>query len=589
MKFLKKIIFFTFFLPFSIFSLNYDVKFTGLKDKMTLQAIKRVSNLVILKQRPPKTINALRFRANSDIDEILKVLHFYGFYDAKIDIDLEENKNIVFVNVLIMPGVRYTIKDIKIYTDCIDKKPIDIAGISIKDLDLEINSALITQNVLNAEKKLLSLLSNKGYPLAKIEKREVLIDQTHKNASIEWCIDVGFFCLFGDTKITGLKDIDKSFIYKKIKWRQDQKYDSRKVKETQQNLLQTNLFSSVAILHEDKTNEKGELQMHLKLVEALHKYISTGISYATIDGFGVSMSWANRNFRSQGELLAIDVNVAQRLILGVATYKKPDFIKIDQNYVLRFEASRDKIPIAYLAFIYSMENRIDKKFSKRINGSLGFRAEYNEITHSANDGNFFLISLPTFFKFSSANNILNPTHGQTIIYRIQPFKNMINSAKYFLKQTLIYDLYIPLEQNKNFILAIRMTLGSIFGAKIFDLPLTQLFLGGSDDDLRGYKYKTLSPLDSNNDPIGGRSAIYFSIEPRVRLTEKIGLVPFTDLGVVSSKEYPRVNEKWFKSIGIGFRYFSFFGPIRLDVAFPLDRRKAIDPSFKIYVSIGQTF
>ena len=110
-------------------------------------------------------------------------------------------------------------------------------------------------------------------------------------------------------------------------------------------------------------------------------------SYATIDGFGVSLSWANRNFRSQGELLAIDANVAQRLILGVATYKKPDFLRVDQNYVIRSEASREKIPASYLAFIYSMENRVDRKFSKRINGSFGFRAEYNEITHSANDGN----------------------------------------------------------------------------------------------------------------------------------------------------------------------------------------------------------
>nr|NGX44813.1 Translocation and assembly module TamA [Candidatus Anoxychlamydiales bacterium] len=187
------------------------------------------------------------------------------------------------------------------------------------------------------------------------------------------------------------------------------------------------------------------------------------------------------------------------------------------------------------------------------------------------------------------NNLLNPTHGQTIIYRAQPFKNTINSSKYFFKQTLIYNLYIPLEKNRNFILAIRMTLGSIFGANVFDLPLTKLFLGGSDDDLRGYKYRTVSPLDSNNDPIGGRSAIYFTFEPRIRLTEKIGLVPFTDLGVVSFKEHPSVNEKWFKSVGIGLRYFSFFGPIRLDVAFPLDRRRAIDPRYKIYVSVGQTF
>ncbi|NGX53282.1 MAG: Translocation and assembly module TamA, partial [Candidatus Anoxychlamydiales bacterium] len=284
MQFLRKIFFLAFILPACLFALNYDVKFTGLKDKNTIQAIRRVSSLVILQKRPPKTINALRFRASSDVTEILKVLHFFGFYDAKIDIDLEENKNMVVVNVLIMPGVRYTIKDVKIYTDCLDKKQMDIESISINDLDLKINSALITQNILNAEKKLIFLLSNKGYPLAKVEKRDVVIDQTHKNALVEWCVNIGSFSLFGDTKITGLKSIAKSYIDKKIKWIRGQKYDSRKVNETQQNLLKTNLFSSVAIAHEDTVNEQNELEMNLKLVESLHRYISTGVSYATVDG-----------------------------------------------------------------------------------------------------------------------------------------------------------------------------------------------------------------------------------------------------------------------------------------------------------------
>ena len=107
--------------------------------------------------------------------------------------------------------------------------------------------------------------------------------------------------------------------------------------------------------------------MHIKLVEALHKYVTSGVSYATVDGFGVSFGWANRNFRSKGELLAIDANIAQRLFLGVATYKKPNFIKKNQDYVLRFEASREKIPITYLAFNFQLVDYLNiKRFVQRI-------------------------------------------------------------------------------------------------------------------------------------------------------------------------------------------------------------------------------
>jgi translocation and assembly module TamA len=589
MKFFKKIIFLIFLFPICLFSLNYDVKFIGLKDKTILNSIKSISSLITLKDQGIKSTNALKYRAKSDVSEIIKVLNFYGYYDAKIDIDIDDKKNDLIVFVFMATGSRYSIKDIKIYTDGKEKKPFDLCDITLDDLNLKINSYLVTDNILNAEKKLIDIILDCGYPFVKVDKRDVVIDTFNKNASVEWYLDTGPLSKFGKFSFSGIKDIDLNFIKNKILFKENRTYNQKRVYETQQSLLSTNLFSSVAINHSDRVDENDKLEMDFKFVEALHKYVTAGVSFATVDGFGFSFGWANRNFLSKGELLAIDLDVSQRLFLGEATYKKPQFIKKHQDYVLRFEASREKIPITYTAFVYSMENRLDKNFSKKVQGSIGFTLEYDEITRSANDNNFFLISAPMFIKYSSANNLLNPTHGQMIVYRAAPYKSAISPAKYFFKQNLVYSVYIPLESNRRFIFALRMQLGSIFGAKVFDLPLTKLFLGGSDDDLRGYKYKTVSPLNANGDPIGGRSCIYFSFEPRIRITDKIGLVPFSDFGVISEKEYPSVNEKWYKSLGMGFRYFSFFGPIRLDIAFPMDRRSNIDSRYKIYVNVGQSF
>ena len=100
---------------------------------------------------------------------------------------------------------------------------------------------------------------------------------------------------------------------------------------------------------------------------------------------------------------------------------------------------------------------------------------------------------------------------------------------------------------------------------------------------------TVSPLNEHRKPYGGRSAIFLTAETRFRFTETIGIVPFADFGTVTFSELPTVDAKWFKSVGVGLRYFTFFGPLRLDVGFPLDRRKGVDPAFRIYASIGQTF
>lgn len=585
MFFIKKIKI-LFLVPVFAFSLNYDVKFSGIKDSATKLAIENVSNLIILKKRPPKTINALRYRANNDEKAILMVLQSYGYYDATISFDFEEKKSSILVHVYISTGTRYTIKDIQVFYDCVEKKKLDI---NYNDLNLKINDPLVTYQILSAESKLLFSLSRIGYPFAHIQNREIKIDLADKNATLLWCVDQGPFSKFGPIRITGLRDVNTSYIYKKIKWKKYETYDIQKVILTQANLLRTNLFSSVAITNDDKLDENNLLPMNLKFIEALHKYFSTGISYATIDGFGISFNWGNRNFRSLGELLAIETEIAQRLFTGIATYKKPDFLKIDQDYVLRLQAEREKIPYVYLAFKYSMNNRIDRYFSNKLMLSCGFKIEYNEITHSANNGDFFLLSLPIYLKYSTTNNLLNPTQGNMLIYRITPFQEVIKNKDFFLKQTLLYNFYLPCDKSRILVLAFRGQIGSIIGPKVYRIPLTKLFLGGSDDDLRGYRFRTVSPMNEKDDPIGGRSAVYFSIEPRLRISEKFGLVPFSDFGVISLKQYPDINKKWYKSVGIGLRYFSFFGPLRLDVGFPLDRRKKFDSKYKIYGSIGQTF
>ena len=138
------------------------------------------------------------------------------------------------------------------------------------------------------------------------------------------------------------------------------------------------------------------------------------------------------------------------------------------------------------------------------------------------------------------------------------------------------------------ILGFRMHLGSIAGTPFKELPFTHVFLGGSEDNLRGYRFMTVSPLNANGDPIGGRSALYFTFEPRFRITKSLGAVTFFDAGTVTLKGFPTADAHWFKSVGLGLRYFTIFGPLRVDVGFPLDRRP-FDPRYRFYTSIGQAF
>jgi translocation and assembly module TamA len=193
-----------------------------------------------------------------------------------------------------------------------------------------------------------------------------------------------------------------------------------------------------------------------------------------------------------------------------------------------------------------------------------------------------------YLRWSSANSLLNPTRGATLEYTLTPAVNVADAKDVYLVQQFIESAYLSLDKKARVVLAEKVTYGFILSNGLAAIPLCNRFLGGSEQDLRGYRYHTVSPLVDGK-PIGGRSAIYLSLESRFRITDAIGLVPFFDMGSVWTTEYPTDHGKWFKSVGLGFRFFTFMGPFRADLAFPLNRRKDIDPVYKILVSIGQMF
>jgi len=571
-------------------AVRYEVVYSGVKNRELLLKIKDACQLIALKNRPPRSINALRYRADGDIPQIKKILQAYGYYDAEVDTTLIDKKNKILVKVNIYLKMPYQLASYTIFkTPCMEKQPLELCKpFDLSQLELKLGEPVNAQKIIDSRLILLSKLAECGYPLSKVDNQESIVDTQKKTMDIELCVEKGPLCHFGPISLVGLKSIHPQFIEKKIQWDEGDIYSPEKIEDTQKRLLQTDLFSSALITHSGELDESHNLPIKIHLTESKHKSVSIGVSYATIERFGTSFTWANRNFRGMGELLSIEGELAQRYYAGTATYMKPDFRKLDQDFFTRLQASREKIHV-YLAFSYSAIARIDRKYKNTWYSSWGVKSEFVDVTNSINNGKYMLVYLPLFLKYSTANSLLNPSRGFSLSYIPVPYASVGNHKSVFFKQVFLAETYFPFTKDDWFVLAFRFQLGSLIGPKVRRLPMTKLFFGGSDDDLRGYRYRTVSPLNSTGDATGGRSAIYFTVEPRFKVTSSIGLVPFLDLGTVDTTQYPNPTHKWHKSTGIGLRYYTFFGPFRLDVGFPLNRRKDIDPRYRIYASIGQTF
>ncbi len=569
----------------SLLAISYEVHFIGVSESYILKTIQNSSDLIKLQKRPPSSYSSLRYRASSDIPNIKKTLKTYGYYDAKVNFNITEKAKKLIVHVFIETGTRYLLKNFKIgFADnSTENKP----TLSLKELGIELNKPTSNIELADFKEKAKKILENKAYPLAKIEKFNITVDKESKTILADLLINKGELCYFGPTIIIGLNKIRPEFVREKLFYQEGEKFTPAKLNESKQKLMQTELFSSVIINYPEKT-EEHKLPIKIYLNEAKNKTISLGAYYADKDKLGGSFTFATHNFRGAGELLALEGNIAQKSQTGTVTWSKTDFFTLNQNIYMQAYAEKDW-PSSYHAYIYGGAIRMERKTLKKFWFSYGAKNEYIKVFHSGNNGKFYMLGAPFFLNYNTTNDLLNPSTGLNLKYYAAAYKNLWHAKKAFLKQKITFKTYVATKKDNRIIFAFRIQFGSILGPSIYKMPITKLFLGGTDEDLRGYRYQTVGPRDKNGDVIGGRSCLFFSFEPRVRITETIGIVPFLDVGKINVNRLPTLTGRWRKSLGIGGRYFSAMGPIRLDVGFPLDRYKKGDPKFRIYVSLGQAY
>jgi translocation and assembly module TamA len=458
--------------------------------------------------------------------------------------------------------------------------------VDLKDLGIALNAPAYPKTIIEAEELLLILLEKKGYPLAKIKDREVLADQSLKHINVILHIDTGSFCYFGDIEFKGQKRVRLKHLRRKISWLEGQPYNPWQIEKTQIALESTGLFSSISITH-GETTEDGYLPMIIEVKEAKPRSIAAGVSYSTYNGFGVLGEWEHRNIRGSGEKLKLTSLIAQRMQEGSLSYSIPDFRCNRQELIWSCEFLRQTTK-GYHASSYSLSGIIERQLSERTRISYGGKFTRLRDTRSDNNGSFNLVKTPFQLRWSNANNLLDPTRGRTLHLKITPSLQVLKPQFAYCINTISGTIYVPLwPDDDRIIFAAKGTLGSIFGKKRHTIPPSERFYAGNENLLRGYHFMTVSPLRGKK-PIGGRSMMIYSLEARLRL-ENWGWVLFYDFGNVYDNYLPQFNKKVLQSTGIGLRYNTPVGPIRLDFAVPLHRRRGIDEKFQVYLSIGQAF
>ena len=202
------------------------------------------------------------------------------------------------------------------------------------------------------------------------------------------------------------------------------------------------------------------------------------------------------------------------------------------------------------------------------------------------DGDFFIVSLPAGITWDTRDDPLNATRGFVVAARTEPLYE-VSFGNVGVVGTLRASTYYSVIEDR-LVLAGRAEFGSIVGMPLNETPASRLFFAGGGGAIRGYDYRSVGPVDRNGCTIGGRSLCTTSAEARVNVTRRIQVVPFVDAGNAFEDEFPDFSEPLRYAAGIGVRYITGLGPIRLDVATPLNPRGG-DPEFAVYLGLGQAF
>ena len=574
--------------------IRYTYRFEGLDG---IDLADRLKSLSDLHEGDGKAANAtvVAARATEDAALAVRLLKSEGYQDATATTSIEAASGAdqaIKVAVIASPGPRYNFGSIVITGP--DTVP---PGLPLTALNLKTGDPIVAARVIVAEGNVSVRLKEQGYPFADVGARDILLDPPTRTGDYTLPVEPGPRSSFGGFALAGDPVFDPEHIAILARFKNGQLYDSRKVDDLREALVASNLFREVSVQPE-KTGKgcpDGTEQVKLLVTQTkgpARTLAATG-GYSTGEGIKLQASWTNRNlFPPEGALTVTGVAGTQEQSAGVA-FRRSNAGRRDRTVSLEASASRTRYA-AYKALTTTLAGRISYDstpiWQKRFTYGFGFELiGTNERAFSLQAGQqqrktYGIIALPGQLGFDTSDSLLDPSKGFRALIRISPEASYQNKASPYVRTMFEVSGYYPVTDS--IVLAGRARVGVIAGVSSATLAPSRRYYSGGGGSVRGFGYQELGPKDADNNPIGGRSINEFAIEARYRFKD-YGIVPFIDAGQVYDSVRPKFSSLRYGA-GIGARYYTNFGPLRIDVATPLKRR-AGESKVAVYLSIGQAF
>ena len=580
---------------------HYTVSFAPSGDATLDTLLRETSALVALRQKLPPAPFALIGRARADEEQFLTVLHSQGYDDGSVDITINgaqlddptlpdaltqaPESETAKVEVTPAKGARFKLGRV----DTPGVPPGFTLPAMVKPGD-----PAYAAPILAAQPALLTALHNAGYAYASVGGPVAIANPATHLLDVSYSVTPGPRVRIGPISFTGLKRMDADFLRRHIALAPGQPYSDTAIQAARDSLLGLGVFASVTPLPPAQPIANGQAPITFHMLEQKRHAVTLSGVYATDTGISIGTSWLDRDLFGHAESLTL--SAAANDLGGTATtsagydlkavFAKPDFYARGQTLSLTVEGLKESLT-AYSRRALLTGAALSRPVTAQGLISFGPSFVSERVNQQGVDSTYVLLQFPISFTWSTADSLLEPTRGLNASINLTPTAPVVGKSHPFIIALGSLAVYLPVESGGRGIIAVRGLVGTIQGASHFQVPPDQRFYAGGSGTVRGYTYQTIGPLFPDDTPEGGASLDAVNLEFRQHITKTIGIVPFIDAGRVGAGSAPFTGRLRI-GVGIGARYYTSIGPIRLDLGFPLSRTAGSN-AFALYIGLGEAF
>lgn len=580
------------------------VEFSIAGDSRSIErGVKAASGLAQVESEARGKPNAqdLLAAARAEYLRLIGALYAEGYYSPVISVlvdgreaasipPLEAPKKISKIQVIVDPGPIFVFSRAEV-------KP--LAPGTELPLGFKVGETARSTEITQAIRTGLDGWRGVGHAKARLADERVVADHRVNTLDTTVTLAPGPRLRFGPLTITGQARMREERIRAIAGIPEGAIYNPEDLRKANERLRRSGVFSSVSFTEDDRVTPPDLLGLSLAVVEQKKRRFGFGIEGSTTGGIELSSFWMHRNLFGGGERLQIDGTIDNigasdsgvDYYLGI-TLDRPATLTPDTTLSFSLDLARlDEA--TYSGDLFSVDVGFQHIFSDTLSGSVEVGYDYLRGSDSIGDFLYENLSLPMGLTWDTRDSALDATRGFYVDGELMPFYGFgdTDSGERLYLDGRAYHGFGGTPLNRRVVLAGRLQLGGVYGASILGTPRDFLFYSGGGGTVRGQPYQSLgvtTTLDNGEKlETGGSHFLGASVEVRTMVTETIGVVGFYDFGQVSALDFFDGDAETQAGAGIGVRYKTSVGPIRLDVAMPVEGDTG--DGVQLYIGLGQAF